>query len=220
MNRYKSFYYLHIDKTIGPVTGIKMFDPLYKKLSYYGVDASLNKDHKLHNYWRDLDEDTFIFCAIRDPFYRTVSEFCYETLYNEDGYRKYYEWRDRYTKQLSVDKFEEWLDNRFVPNYQYKIIDNGGNYLKNKSRINMMVRADDIYEKENYIQNLILRSFEIEDSMPKYTKDVDPLFMQELSMVFFLEYLKDNRYVDIVNRHNRLDLELYNSIPRLNSVSL
>jgi hypothetical protein len=217
---YKNFYFLHIDKTISKTAGIRMFDPLYEILDSYGINAkSLNSNHNSHNRWRNLDNDTFIFCVVRDPVERSLSDFWKYANYNPDGSRTHIKGRDEECPFYTEQNIKEWIDNHCISNYQSKVISNWGTEeeLKNNiSRINLLIRAEDISGNENVLRNMILSNFNIKYDFAKYNPDFDKVFMSHGTALNNL--LLNNQWVqNSLQEKNQQDYWVYHQAQGIDS---
>lgn len=187
-----------------------MFDPLYKVIEDNGILAiELNDTHDMHNYWRDFDNETFIFSVIREPVFRTISEFSYWANYGDDGVRTHNLGRDNecpfYTKEILLD----WLNNKYIKNYQSMIISNNdlSNLENNVSRINMLLRAEYIRENENKVREKILKKLGISHSFSHYPPDFERVFMPQDGNLNNL--VNDAEIIELIKQYNEKDIWLY-----------
>lgn len=222
---YKKFYFLHINKTTSKTLGVRMMKQLYNILETNGVQAkSINASHGDHNYWRDFDEDTFVFSTVRQPFYFAISQFCHFVNYGVDGKRTHSNGRDRECPFFTTDKFRTWTTEYMVPNYQAKIISGWGckyideqineNYLlENLKRINLLVKTENIQNNENKIRNMILQQLGIEHEFVHYPTDYENVFMPfgDFSKQMNPLIEKNPDCVKIINTKNKYDEMVYAS---------
>jgi hypothetical protein len=213
--KYDKFYFFHMDKTIGRLTGIHMFDPLYRVMNRYGIDTEINSEHSRHNLWLDMPDSTYMFSTIRDPFHRTIAEFCYSSLYSDLGYRQIMEGaRDNKSNLLTAEKLQIWLDEKFIPNHQYKIFSSNTFdeklVLNRINRVNFLIQTESFNNNEADIQNKILKDLGISEKMPKYNKDLEYSFYQEV----INEFINNNKIWNSdlhlkIKKANYLDEKLY-----------
>jgi hypothetical protein len=200
---FKQFYFLHLDKVTAKTAGIRLFDPMYKIMELHGVSAvELNKDHKSHNHWRDFGDDTFIFCVVRNPVLRTMSEFSWWANYGDNGIRTHNEWRDSYCPFYTEENFVQWLKTKHVKNYQSGVI---GDRV---GRINLLVRNEGIRYNENRLRETILGALGIDHRFDHYPPDFEDGFMPA-----------DKKLLDVVNNsasilklieeYNQEDINIY-----------
>jgi hypothetical protein len=169
-----------MDKITAKTAGVRIFDPMYPIMESNGVRATdLNNEHKLHNHWKNFDSNTFIFSCVRDPLQRTISDFCYWANYGDDGKRTHGHGRDSECPYYTKENLENWLENKHTKNYQSKIISNGDidNIRANLSRINLLVRVEDIRGNENIIRNKIFKELGISHVFDYYPPDFEQAFM-------------------------------------------
>ena len=214
---YTDFYFLHMDKITAKTAGVRLFDPMYPIMEKNGIMAiDLNKDHKSHNHWKDLGSRTFIFSCVRDPLNRTISDFCYWANYGDDGKRTHGYGRDSECPHYTKENLETWLENKHIKNYQSKIISNGNmdNIKTNLSRINLLIRAEEIRNNENTIRNKIFKELGISHSFDYYPPDFEQVFMPadgEINNII-------NENPDIVKKireYNKEDFWLYSQAPSI-----
>ena len=145
MSKFNSFYFFHIDKTLGAMTAPHLIDPLYQIMEDNGIKAFENNlFHNLHNKWKDFDSNTYIFSVFRDPVSRVISEYAQESNYDINGTRKdmgtLREWQSPY---FSLDGFKEWYKDYDRNNYQFNLLSNGSGdseiAIKNFNRINFKI---------------------------------------------------------------------------------
>lgn len=189
-----------------------MFYDLYDILEFNNVLAfELNSDHKNHNLWRNFDSETFIFSVIRDPISRTISDFCYWANYGDNGIRTHNKGRDSECPFYTKENMLYWLESKHIENYQSKIISNNNfDFLeKNMSRINMLLRAEEIQNNENLIGGKILKHFNISHNFKYYPPDFEPFFMPPDGSVNDI-IINNKEIIEIIKEKNQKDLWLYN----------
>jgi len=208
---YNQFYFLHLDKITAKTAGVRMFDPMYRIMEENSVSAlDLNKSHKTHNYWQSFDSNTFIFCILRDPIIRTISDFCYWANYGDDRIRTHTKGRDHECPSYTKENLLNLLEVKHVKNYQYKTISNNNTLSinENLSRINMLVRAEDIRGNENLLRQLILKKLGIDYTFNYYPPDFENVFMPPDGKI--INILNDNPEIfDIIKEYNQDDIWLY-----------
>ena len=200
---YNQFYFLHLDKITAKTAGVMMFDGLYKAIEEKGISAiSLNKNHADHNHWKDFDSQTFILCLVRDPVWRTLSDFVWWSNYGGNGVRTHGKGRDRDCPTLTIENLLVWLDTKHVRNYQSQTIGN------NLSRINMLLRVEGLQGNENKFRNKVLSALEISHEFPYYPQDYEQTFMPIEDP--FLSLINSNKEIlDTIKEYNKKDIELY-----------
>lgn len=205
--QYKQFYFLHLDKVTAKTAGIRLFDPLYKVIEDHGISAvELNKSHSSHNYWQDFDEDTFIFCVVRDPILRALSEFSWWANYGDDGKRTHSAGRDRECPFYTEENLFKWIETKHLGDYQHRII---GNRLP---RINMAVRAEGIQHNENKLREKILKELGISHQFSYYPPDFEEAFMPMEKAIY--EIINNNsNVVSLLREKNKKDIELHSKVP-------
>jgi hypothetical protein len=219
---YNQFYFLHLDKITAKTAGVRMFDPMYHIMEQNNISAlDLNKSHQSHNHWKSFDINTFIFCILRDPIIRTISDFCYWANYGDDGIRTHLKGRDYECPSYTKENLLNWLEAKHVKNYQYKTISDNNplNINENLSRINMLVRAEDIRGNENLLRESILKKLGIDHTFNYYPPDFENVFMPPNGEI--INILHNNPEIfDIIKEYNQDDTWLYSqasSILLLNS---
>jgi hypothetical protein len=217
----KQFYFLHIDKTIAKTAGIRMFDPMYPIMEKNGIKAlELNKSHKDHNYWQEFDENTFIFCVLKNPITKAISDFSWFANYGEDGLRTHNLGRDSQCPFYTKDNLFDWLDKKHIPNYQSKIISdwNINNLNKNFSRIDLVIRAEQIKGNENKIRNLIFNKLGIDYNFLHYPPDFETTFMSFENSISNL-INNDIEIFKKIEKINQEDLKIYNQASDIFSIN-
>lgn len=208
---YNQFYFLHLDKITAKTAGVRMFDPLYKIMEQNKISAlELNKNHQSHNYWQSFNEHTFIFCILREPTIRTLSEFCYWANYGDDGIRTHDKGRDHECPYYTKENLLNWLETKHVKNYQYKTISNNGliDINQNLLRINMLVRAEEIKGNENVLRETILKRLGITHTFNYYPPDFEQFFMPPNGAIG--NVIQENpEILDIIKEYNKDDHWLY-----------
>lgn len=200
---YSQFYFLHLDKITARTAGIRVFDGLYRVIEENGISAvSLNKNHLNHNYWKDFDTDTFILCLVRDPVWRTLSDFAWWSNYGDHGVRTHRKGRDRDCPGLTIENLMTWLDTKHVKNYQSKTIGN------NISKINMLFRVEGLQGNENKFRGKVLSALGISHEFPYYPQDYEQSFMPIEDP--FLSLINNNKEIfNIIKEYNKDDVDLY-----------
>lgn len=200
---YNQFYFLHLDKVTAKTAGIRMFNSLYTVIENNGISAiELNNSHSSHNQWKDFDSNTFILCLVRDPVWRTVSDFIWWANYGDSGKRTYTTGRDRDCPFLTIENLLIWLETKHIKNYQSGIIGN------NRSRINMLLRVEGLKGNENKFRKTILDSLGISHEFPHYPVDYEYAFMPIEDP--FLSLINNNlEILDTIKEYNQKDIELY-----------
>jgi hypothetical protein len=200
---YSQFYFLHLDKITAKTAGVRVLDGLYKVIEENGISAlSLNKNHLNHNYWRDFDKNTFILCLVRDPVWRTLSDFAWWSNYGDNGIRTHGKGRDRECPALTIENFLVWLETKHIKNYQSGIIGN------NRSRINLLLRVEGLNGNENKFRNNVLNALGISYEFPYYPRDYEQAFMPIEDP--FLSLVNNNKEIfNIIKQYNKDDVELY-----------
>ena len=200
---YNQFYFLHLDKVTAKTAGIRMFNSLYTVIENNGISAiELNKTHYSHNQWKDFDSNTFILCLVRDPVWRTVSDFIWWCNYGDNGIRTHEKSRDRDCPTLTIENFLIWLETKHIKNYQSKIIGS------NRSRINMLLRVEGLKGNENKFRKSVLDSLGISHEFPHYPVDFEYAFMPVEDP--FLSLINNNvEILNTIKEYNQEDVELY-----------
>lgn len=200
---YNNFYFLHINKNTAKTLGIRLFDPLYQVLENNGISAiELNKDHASHNHWREFNDNTYIFCTVREPIERTMSEFYWWVNYGDNGQRTHNFGRDRQCPYYTKENFLFWIENKYIKNYQSTIIKN------NVSRINMLVKTEYIKNNENKLLNNILKDLGIYHKFDYYPPDYEHVFMQPEKSLY--DMLAEDEYIlNKIKEYNTMDIDLY-----------
>jgi hypothetical protein len=200
---YNQFYFLHLDKITAKTAGIRMFNSLYNVIENNGISAiELNKTHMDHNHWKDFDPNTFILCLVRDPVWRTLSDFVWWSNYGDVGIRTHNKNRDRDCPTLTIENLLAWLNTKHVKNYQSRII--GNNIL----RINMLLRVEGLKGNENKFRNNLLNSLGISYKFSYYPPDYEQTFMPIEDP--FLNLINNNlEILEIIKKYNQEDIELY-----------
>lgn len=200
---YNQFYFLHLDKITAKTAGIRLFDGLYGAIEKNGISAeALNKSHGDHNYWKDFDQKTFILCLVRDPVWRTLSDFAWWSNYGDDGVRTHGMGRDRDCPNLTIENLLVWLETKHVRNYQSKTIGD------NISRINMLLRVEGLHGNENKFRNKVLSALGISYEFPYYPQDYEQIFMP-IEDPFLSLIHKDKEIFNIIKEYNKDDMDLY-----------
>lgn len=200
---YNQFYFLHLDKVTAKTAGIRMFNSLYTVIEDNGISAiELNKSHSSHNKWKDFDSNTFILCLVRDPVWRTISDFVWWANYGDDGKRTHSAGRDRDCPFLTIENFSIWLKTKHVKNYQSQVIKD------NVSRINMLFRVEGLKGNENKFRKNIINALDIFHEFPHYPADFEEAFMPVEDP--FLSLINNNlQILDTIKEYNQKDIELY-----------
>jgi hypothetical protein len=200
---YNQFYFLHLDKITAKTAGIRMFNSLYNVIENNGISAiELNKTHTDHNHWKDFDPNTFILCLVRDPVWRTLSDFVWWSNYGDVGIRTHGKGRDRDCPTLTIENLLIWLETKHIKNYQSEIIGN------NRSRINMLLRVEGLKGNENKFRNNLLDSLGISHEFSYYPVDFEETFMPIEDP--FLSLINNNlEILDTIKEYNQKDIELY-----------
>lgn len=215
MSKFKKFYFMHIDKTLGSMVAPHLLDPLYNIMEENGIAAvKYNSSHTLHNMWQDFDEDTYIYTAIRDPFSRVLSDYTYSSNYELNGNRKYMgtlrEWQSPY---ISFDGFVSWYDKYNDNNYQSKIISSNtldSQVLRNNfNRINFKTTTDFVKGNGDFIRNKILSDLGISYKFNKYNYDHEVNFYSEFNFPIMNIINEKPDIIEKIRKNNFLDQALY-----------
>lgn len=200
-----------------------MFPRLYDVLEINGIQAhSLNNNHGQHNLWKEHDDSTFIFSAVREPFYYSMSEFCYFVNYGKNNKRTHSMGRDRDCPFFTNEQFINWVENDMNSNYQSRIISGWGcKYLQeevdekilglNTKRINMLIKAEFIKNNENKLCNMILSEFGINHTFDYYSPDYETVFMPFGDFAKQLQPLIESnpKHVELIKKSNKHDDAVY-----------
>lgn len=211
---YNEFYFLHLDKTVGKLFSVHTMNPLYEIMEQNNINAfEKNATHDRHNYWQDFNDSTYVFCAIREPVQRLISIFCYEMIYNEYGVRKWNGWRDWMCPDINLDNFKYWIEKSNTNNYQHNILTKNGTIDINYSlsRINLLIKTDQILNNELAIQNKILSDLGINKTRDIFNREFEQEFHDEPGKNFLRDHLIGTDYHKQLVEMNRLDYEIYNS---------
>ena len=214
---FDSFYFFHIDKTIGKTMGIHMMDPLYPIMDDYGISATtLNLTHQHHNKWKNFNENTYIYCTIRDPLERFIADFLNTVNYTNDGYRKWSGGKDISSPFATIEKLKDFMNMSDKFNYHAKIISDGTFDIslidKRLSRINLLIKTEDLKNNEMNIQNKILSDIGIEYNLNKFNPDYEISFYDETVRDFIHIFLNGTKLLDEIIEKNSIDYKIYNSI--------
>jgi len=214
---YKSFYFLHLDKTISINIDASWMTALYQVLERNGINVDLNKQHYNHNFWREFDDETYIFSVIRDPAARACSDFCHLMLYDDFNLFKGKE--DLYTLRHDLNRTPEnlqhWLDTIHTPNYQTRAIcENNVSVLQERlDRINLLVKTED-FGKDNQLNlfNKILSDFGIPpvESAPLITGAT--AWFGHVGDIFYQNEIWGTELHSQIVEKNRSDWDLWASI--------
>jgi len=214
---FDSFYFFHIDKTIGKTMGVHMMDPLYPVMEDHGIKAkSLNIDHKSHNYWQDFEDNTYIYSTFRDPLERFISDFLYTTNYTKDGYRKWSGGKDVSSPFANLESFKKWIKESAIFNYQSKILSSNtldDDLIKERiNRINLLIKTESLRDNEKNIQKTILKDLKINYNVPDFNEDYELTFYDETTRYFIHTILNNSLLINEIIEKNSIDYEIYNNI--------
>jgi hypothetical protein len=214
---FDSFYFFHIDKTIGKTMGVHMMDPLYPIMEDHGIKSKhLNINHEAHNYWQDFKENTYIYSTFRDPVERFVSEFLYTTNYTKNGYRKWSGGKDQSSPFANLESFKKWMKEDAIFNYQAKILSSStfdNDLIKERiKRIDLVIKTESLENNEKNIQNKILNDLKINYNLPYFNKDYELTFYEEATKNFIYNFLNNNLLIGEIQEKNSIDYEIYDYI--------
>lgn len=193
-----------------------MMELLYNHLDQNGVEAGkYNKIHKDHNFWQDFDEKTYIYATVRDPVFKTVSEFGYDINYDENGYKVGHQQKDFISPNFTIENFEKWFETRFEPNTQYKAFmknsDDPGDLEKRLKRINLLIRSKNLKKNELNIMNKIVKDLNITNLIPSYNEDIEIEFYEEAIRDFYNYNIAGTAWFHKIKEVNNLDWKIYHS---------
>jgi hypothetical protein len=211
------FYFLHIDKTIGRLTGLHLTDPLYQHIENSGISAlELNNRHIDHNFWRDFHDDTYIFSTIRNPTFHYLSNFLYTVCYGDSQERDWGGGKDISCPYFTVDNLKKWMENTNRYNYQYKVFSQNNENLyevfKKIDRVNFIIPTDTLRNKEIDCQNKIMKDLNIEKTFSLYNKDYEIEFYEETVLNFYHLHIANTDLEKEINKINKMDWEIYNYV--------
>jgi len=200
---FDTFFFLHIDKTIGRLTYLFNIEPMFKHLNINNINTKkYNSSHEKHNKMVDVDDKTYIFSTFRNPIERTISEFCYNQVYNENQY-KFTNERDAFSKSLSIENFMNWIESEYISNFQYKSL-NG-----KIDRINLFIKSESINNKSELLHKKIYNDLGI--IVNKFYNYYDPeatWYSQNIGE-FYLKINPD--IIKKIEQYNEIDLDIYKS---------
>jgi hypothetical protein len=215
MNQFNNFYFFHIDKTLGAMTAPHLIDPLYNIMEDNGISAlNNNASHQDHNKWKDHGDDTYIFSVFINPISRIISEYAYESNYNEYGTRRHMgelrEWQSPY---VSLDGFKSWYKDYGKNNYQTAVLSSGTGNLdiakKNFDRINFKVTTDLAHARPTLVRRKIFFDLGINHLFSKYNKDGEKNFYSEFVGPISSQIHSDRALINLIQNNNSFDQMLY-----------
>ena len=210
-----------MDKTVGRIFNLNVIQPLYKYMDLYEIDyKKYNSNHEDHNIWRDFDDRTYIFSTLRSPVERVVSDFCFNMNYDKNlEKRPSEEWRDWLSTGYTMENFRKWLDTESIDNYQYKTISGGivdDSLVSHRlSKINFLIRTENIRDKHSIIQNKILNDLGIDITYGKFRQHPEIAFYDIMSTHFLNDNIINKPIYNEILERNSLDAGIYFSSPHI-----
>ena len=217
----KSFYFLHMDKTVSLAFDANIMTQLYDVIGSKGIDVSLNLRHNDHNFWRPTRDDCFIFSVFRDPIKRSVSEFCYTMMYDTfNEYRAIDIAVKQNTYNITMENFEKWLYTEHTSNYQSKTLlgrsdlvwssNDLNNHLK---RIDLLLRTSDLHQNNqlNFF-NHVLDRLNLNTSVLEVPAYYEEGWYDHVGLDFYLKLLSEGgQLLEDLKHKNKIDLEVWDT---------
>ena len=208
MNKFDSFYFLHIPKTAGRFFNHNVVVPLDSTLTSNGINNFYNRDtYVAHQFWtEDITDKTYVTSLIREPVKHFVSVYSHYAMLNDEAQRAVPVGLEQYNKTTMfewMEKYSEYLSNLQSKNFLMPRPEDSFVYGENTK--SCIVEKDILFDRLKNVA-LLLRSEDLKAS------NIDKIH-QKILNDFNIEYKGiDYKMQRASNYWNPDSTRIYNSL--------
>lgn len=216
--KYNKFYFLHIPKTGGRYLNKIAIYPMHEDLNTNGISIINTKNHD--GYIKEIDENTYTVCILRDPAKFICSFFLF--FYNNGNFQKLNLKDDNILKEVRFYFFEFLKKDLWVRNLQSKFLKKSCRDLSTKEFFDCPVLNRDLLHKrfnsisflftQDYLESnpldvasRIFYDLEVDPSKINISKSND--FRQPSSKILYDSLSQDE--IDMIYSYFDFDYEIY-----------